>query len=50
MNMFNDVYFTPILVNDLTDMILSLVNINATGILGPLNKNTESIPIINAVI
>ena len=32
MNMFNDVYFTPILVNDLTDMILSLVNINATGI------------------
>ncbi len=32
MNMFNDVYFTPILVNDLIDMILGLVNINATGI------------------
>ena len=32
MNMFNDVYFTPILVNDLIDIILNLVNINATGI------------------
>ena len=31
-NMFNDVYFTPILVNDLIDMILGLVNINATGV------------------
>tara|TARA_Y100000588_G_scaffold78741_1_gene82320 strand:+ start:36014 stop:36817 length:804 start_codon:yes stop_codon:yes gene_type:complete len=32
MNLFNDVYFTPILVNDLIDMILELVNINETGI------------------
>ena len=32
MYMFNDVYFTPVLVNDLIDMILNLVNINATGI------------------